>query len=81
MGRRKGIFGRYYSSVWKRWRPANTASGVERFARAPLLFNNLPSGLDPASVQVSARARGDIVLGPVSGRVIRAEPKRETMTL
>jgi len=47
----------------------------------PLLFNNLPTGLDPASVQVSAQARGDIVLGPVSGRVIRAEPKRETMTL
>ena len=47
----------------------------------PLLFNNLPIGLDPASVQVSAQARGDIVLGPVYGRVIRAEPKRETMTL
>jgi hypothetical protein len=40
-----------------------------------VLFNNLPSGLDPASVQVSAQASGNIDLGLVSGRVIRAAPK------
>jgi len=40
-----------------------------------VLFDNLPSGLDPASVQVSAQASGNVVLGLVSGRVIGEEPK------
>jgi len=40
-----------------------------------LIFKNLPVGLDPASLRVSGQAAGALVLGSVTSRLTRAEPK------